>query len=73
MSLIDAIFGRENADPLGAFDEKEAEDLSLHIRQCGRRYRALNAKLDLVTRLVLLLCGLYVLNNIASVRTLLGL
>jgi hypothetical protein len=64
---------RSSNDPLAEFDENEATDLSLHIRQCGRRYKAQNNKLDMITGLILVLCMLYALSNIATIKAGLGL
>jgi hypothetical protein len=61
MALSD-LFGRANDDDVGGFDENEAGDLALHVRQCTRRYRALDRKLDLVIRLIIVLLCLYILN-----------
>ena len=72
MAFLDVFLGRRLEDPEDEFDEQEATDLPLHIRQCGRRYRSLDAKLNLVVRLMLLLCGLYVFNNLTTMKTLLG-
>lgn len=71
--LLDILgVGKPDAD-LGAFDADEADDLPLHVRQCGRRYRALDAKLNTAIRLILLLCILYAVNNLPAVKTLLGM
>lgn len=70
MALLDSLFRRESEDPLAAFDENEASDLSLHVRQCGRRYAALNSKLDYVTKLIFALCILYALSNYPTIKAL---
>lgn len=71
--LLDILGIKATDADLGAFDTDEASDLPLHVRQCGRRYRALDAKLNTAIRLILLLCGLYAVNNLAIVKTLFGL
>ena len=47
---LSSIFG--NGDDV--VDENEAKDLGLHVRQCERRYRALNSKLNLVILILLM-------------------
>jgi hypothetical protein len=72
MALSD-LFGRAKDEDVGGFDENEAGDLALHVRQCTRRYRALDRKLDLVIRLIIVLLGLYVLNVPGGVKMMLAL
>lgn len=73
MPLLDIIgVTAPTADPV-TFDENEVKDLALHVRQCGRRYRALDAKLNIAIRLILVLCGLYAINNLSEIRHLFGL
>lgn len=72
MALSDILSRREN-DSLGEFDENEAKDIALHVRQCGRRYKAMNDKLDTLTKLILFLCLMYALSNVAAMKALIGL
>jgi hypothetical protein len=45
MAITDILgFGRE--DDKGVFDQNEAADLDFHVRQCTKRYNALNLKLS---------------------------
>jgi hypothetical protein len=70
---LSEFFERAKDEDIGGFDENEAGDLALHVRQCTRRYRALDRKLDLVIRLMIVLLCLYVLNVPAGVRMMLTL
>lgn len=68
--LLDILGIRTADDPdLGRFDENEVNDLPLHVRQCGRRFRALDKKLNTAIRLILVLCFLYAINNIAIIKS----
>jgi hypothetical protein len=40
-------------DPLAQFDEREATDLGLHVRQCARRYGALSFKITIIIVLLI--------------------
>lgn len=57
------VFGTKESEDAGGFDENESEDLSLHVRQCGRRYRALDRKLTMTLRLVMLLVAINLLTS----------
>lgn len=70
---VSDLFGRVKDDDSGGFDESESADLGLHVRQCARRYRALDRKLDIVIRLILVLLCLYVLNVPGGLKLLLAL
>lgn len=72
MALWEILVGGGNrADDEGEFDKSEAGDLALHVRQCTRRYRDLDGKLNLAIRLIMVLCLMYLLNNVAAVKALL--
>lgn len=71
MALWEVIVGGHKSDDEGEFDQNEASDLALHVRQCTRRYRDLDGKLNLAIRLILCLCLMYLLNNVAAIKTLL--
>lgn len=71
--LLDILGVRPMDDDLGRFDESEANDLALHVRQCGRRFRALDSKMNTAIRLILVLCALYALNNVTEIRHMIGL
>lgn len=70
MALWEIIVGGHRADDEGEFDQNEAGDLAFHVRQCTRRYRDLDGKLNLAIRLILVLCLMYLLNNVASIKAL---
>lgn len=71
MALWEVIVGGNRADDEGEFDQSETADLALHVRQCTRRYRDLDGKLNLAIRLILCLCLMYLLNNVAAIKALL--
>jgi hypothetical protein len=48
MAFLDIFAASELDEP----DKDESDDLPLHVRQCSRRYKALDRKLTLLTRLV---------------------
>ena len=64
MHLLEGLFGV--APPLDQYDEQEAEDLALHVRQCTRRYAALSRQQTLTIRLVMLVVALLILNGSLS-------
>lgn len=57
---LSEIFGRAKEDELSGFDQNEGDDLQLHVRQCARRYLALDRKLVLVVRMMMVLIALYI-------------
>lgn len=63
MALSDLISTSAD-DDIGGFDQNEADDLKLHVRQCARRYRALDKKLTLAIRLMLIIVALHLLTSI---------
>ena len=72
MSLItDIVFGGGQKAGDEDFDKNEAGDLAFHVRQCTRRYREMDTKLNLAIRLILVLCLLYMINNAAAVKAML--
>lgn len=54
-------------DPGDEFDENESKDLGMHVRQCGRRYRALDRKLNFLIKLVAIGFLIMYASNIPSV------
>lgn len=68
MGIWDIIIGSK-PDLDEDFDKSEQTDLALHVRQCTRRYRDLDQKINLAIRLILILCLMYLLNNVAMFKT----
>lgn len=73
MSLSSLIFGASTEDDMGGFDVNEAKDLELHVRQCGRRFRALDRKLDVVIRLLVIFFIAMVVNVPGALKLLLAM
>lgn len=73
MSLSDLLFGRAESDDLGGFDANEGKDLELHVRQCGRRFRALDRKLDVVIRLLVIFFIAMVVNVPGALKLMLAM
>ena len=51
MAFLDIIAQGKDRDPLDAFDEDEGTDLALHVRQCGRRYKALKSDMSILKKM----------------------
>jgi hypothetical protein len=85
MSLLDALFGKPQeynpeTDPMAVPDENEVKNLSLHVRQCARRYASLKqghvdmaGQLQSTQRLLIIIIGLLVANKIIDLSFLTGL
>jgi hypothetical protein len=56
MDFLDVLTKGKEGDPLDAFDEDEGTDLQLHVRQCGRRYKALKADMSVLKKMGLFCC-----------------
>lgn len=87
MSLLDIVFGKlpeydASKDPMAHPDEREAKDLSLHVRQCAKRYETLmlaiteaRANIFGTQRLLLIIIALLLMNKVIDfsvLRTALG-
>lgn len=87
MSLLDIVFGKlpeydASRDPMAHPDEREAKDLSLHVRQCAKRYETLmlaiteaRANIYGTQRLLLVIIALLLANKVIDfsvLRTALG-
>lgn len=82
MSLFDVLFGKTPEydparDPMGHPDEREAKDLSLHVRQCAARYQTLmiaiteaRANLHGTQRLLIIIIALLIANKAIDFRVL---
>lgn len=68
MTFLDSLRGSKH-DELSQFDENEAEDLKLHVRQCARRYGALTGRLDMLIRLVIVVLVVLVLSNTLDLKS----
>ncbi len=76
MSLLDIVFGKlpeydASRDPMAHPDEREAKDLSLHVRQCAMRYQTLmlaiteaRANIYGTQRLLLVIIALLLMNKV---------
>lgn len=73
MSISSIIFGSRQDDDVGGFDANEAKDLELHVRQCGRRFRALDRKLDVVIRLLIIFFIAVVVNVPGALKLMLAM
>lgn len=73
MSITDLLFGRAETEDIGSFDANEGKDLELHVRQCGRRFRALDRKLDVVIRLLVVFFIAMVVNVPGALKLLLAM
>lgn len=67
MPLLDLVFKRSKDDPLAAFDENEADDLALHVRQCARRYASIVDKISTSNALLWILIIVLILTRVIDV------
>lgn len=73
MSLFGTLFSSSADEDVGGFDANEAKDLELHVRQCGRRFRALDRKLDVVIRLLIIFFIAMVVNVPGALKLMLAM
>lgn len=85
MSLLDAIFGQPpsydaDSDPMAVPDEGEVKNLSLHVRQCAKRYAALRqghaqmgVQLHGTQRLLIVIILVLVANKVIDISFLTGM